>query len=181
MSDSTLLKGKAWVGGDDIYAFDIIQAKHWASPLDPKENSKWVMAGVDPAFESENAFKGRGYTFVVAGSNFGGGGKSIEHPILGLMGAGIQAVIAESFARLQFRNATNNGLPFITCEGIVDIVETGDELEVDVETGRIRNLATEQEAAGDPVAGFVTDIREAGGLIPYVREKIADGTIDELS
>jgi 3-isopropylmalate/(R)-2-methylmalate dehydratase small subunit len=180
MSDSTLLKGKAWVGGDDIYAFDIIQAEHWTSPLDPDDNSRWVMAGIDPAFEKENAFKERGYAFVVAGSNFGGGGKSIEHPILGLIGAGIQAVIANSFARLQFRNAVNNGLPFIICEAIADIVETGDELEVDVGTGRIRNLTTGQEGTGDPVAGFVMDIREAGGLISYIREKIADGTIKGL-
>jgi 3-isopropylmalate/(R)-2-methylmalate dehydratase small subunit len=139
------------------------------------------MAGVDPAFDGENAFKERSYTFVVAGSNFGGGGKSIEHPILGMVGAGIEAVIAESFARLQFRNATNNGLPFITCKGIADIVETGDELEVDVRSGSIRNLTTGKEATGDPVAGFVMEIGEAGGLVAYIREKIADGSIVGLS
>jgi len=180
MSESRLLRGKAWVGGNDIYAFDIIQQQHWTSPLDPQENSKWVMAGVDPIFEGENAFKEQGYTFVVAGSNFGGGGKSIEHPILGLMGAGIKAVIADSFARLQFRNATNNGLPFITCRGISKTVETGDELEVDLATGRIRNLTTGEGITGAPVAEFVTEIGDAGGLIAFVRDKIASGTIHEL-
>jgi 3-isopropylmalate/(R)-2-methylmalate dehydratase small subunit len=181
MSESRLLRGKAWVGGDDIYAFDIIEQQHWTSPLDPEENSKWVMAGVDPSFEDENAFKEQGYAFVVAGSNFGGGGKSIEHPILGLMGAGIKAVIADSFARLQFRNATNNGLPFITCRGITDIVETGNELEVDVRTGRIHNLTTGEEVTAVPVAEFVMEIGEAGGLIAYIRGQIANDTIDELS
>jgi 3-isopropylmalate/(R)-2-methylmalate dehydratase small subunit len=179
MSDITL-KGKAWVGGNDIYAFDIIQQEYWTSPLDPEENSKWVMAGVAPAFDSENAFKNMGYTFVVAGSNFGGGGKSIEHPILGLIGAGIKAVIADSFSRLQFRNAINNGLPFVTCKDIAKTVETGDELEVNLKTGKIRNLTKDKEVNGTPVAGFVMDVAEAGGLIPYIRQRIADGTIDDL-
>ena len=179
MSD-LVLKGKAWVGGDNIYAFDIIQQEYWASPLDPEENSKWVMAGVAPAFNSENGFKNMGYTLVVAGSNFGGGGKSIEHPILGLIGAGIKAVIADSFSRLQFRNAINNGLPFVTCKGITKIVETRDELEVNLQTGTIRNLTKGKEINGTPVADFVTEIANAGGLIPYIRQKIADGTIADL-
>lgn len=179
MSD-TILKGKAWVGGKDIYAFDIIQQEYWASGLDLEENSKWVMAGVDPAFDSENAFRNMGYTFVVAGSNFGGGGKSIEHPIMGLMGAGIKAVIADSFSRLQFRNATNNGLPFITCQGITKVVETGDELEVNLQTGKVRNLTNGEEINSEPVADFVMRIANVGGLIPYIRQKIADGTIADL-
>ncbi|MBT3497210.1 MAG: hypothetical protein HOG20_02495, partial [Candidatus Marinimicrobia bacterium] len=76
------------------------------------------MGGVHPDFNQENGFKSNGYSFIVAGHNFAGGGKSIEHVITGLMGAGIKAVIAESFSRLQFRNAINYGLPFITCKGI---------------------------------------------------------------
>lgn len=180
MSD-TILTGKAWVGGHHIYAFNIMQQEYWTAPLDPGENSRWVMGGVDPAFAAENAFKSMGYTFVVAGSNFAGGGKSIEHPILGLMGAGIRAVIAESFSRLQFRNAINRGLPFITCAGITGAVETGDVLEVNLQTGQIRNLSKGTEIVGAPVADFVMSVAGAGGLIPYVRQKIADGTVDDLS
>lgn len=173
----TLLRGKVWVGGKDIYAFDMIRQEHWAKPLDPQELSKWVMAGVSPEFEGENGFKRFGYSFIVAGSNFGGGGKTIEHPIRGLMGAGIKAVIAESFSRLQFRNAINNGLPFLTCKGCREIVTTGDELEVDLETGRIRNLTNGKEATAAPVADFVNEIAQAGGLIPYVKKQIAEGKI----
>ena len=99
MAESTL-RGKAWVGGDHLYAFDMIQQEHWAKPLNPAELSKWVMAGISPEFAGENSFKRFGYAFIVAGSNFAGGGKSIEHPIVGLIGAGVKAVIADSFSRL---------------------------------------------------------------------------------
>ncbi len=177
---NSVIRGKAWVGGEHIYAYDLVPQKHWTDPLDPELNSRWIMEGVDPAFQDENAFKNMGFTFVVAGSNFGGGGKSIEHPILGLMGAGIKAVVADLFARLQFRNAINNGLPFITCRGITKIVSTGDELEVDLKTGRISNLTNKQEIYGAPIADFVTEIADAGGLISYIRQKIADGTVADL-
>ena len=176
MTDNRL-RGKAWVGGHHIYAFDIIQQAHWHKALDPEENSKWVMGGVAPEFEGENGFKQHGYTFVVAGSNFGGGGKSIEHPIVGLMGAGVKAVIADSFSRLQFRNAINRGLPFIACKGICDAVNTGDELEVDLGSGRIHNLTQGTEIAGAPVAKFVSEIAKAGGLLNYVRTQIATGAL----
>ena len=97
-----MIKGRCWVADDYVMAYDIIIQKYWTSALDPDENSKWVMAGVDEAFNKENGFKDEGYTFIVAGHNFAGGGKSIEHVITGLMGAGIKAVIADSFSRLQF-------------------------------------------------------------------------------
>jgi len=175
-----LLRGKAWVGGKDIYAFDIIEQQHWTAPLVPEENSKYVMAAVDPAFKEENAFKNMGFTFICAGSNFGGGGKSIEHPITGLMGAGIKAVIADSFSRLQFRNAINRGLPFVTCKGINQVVSTGDELEVNLETGSIKNLTNGKEINGAPIAEFVMNIAENGGLISFVKQKIESGTAASL-
>jgi 3-isopropylmalate/(R)-2-methylmalate dehydratase small subunit len=177
----SIIRGTAWVGGNDIYAFDIIQQEHWTDPLDPELNSKWVMAGVDPMFEEEGAFKAKGYTFIVAGSNFGGGGKSIEHPIHGLIGAGIKAVLADSFSRLQFRNAINNGLPFVTAKGVGSIVSTGDELEFDLVTGRVTNLGNDKQIQGAPIAQFVTDISEAGGLIPYIRQAIADETFKVMT
>lgn len=176
-----LVCGKVWVGGKDIYAFDIIEQKHWTAPLDPEYNSKWVMGGVDASFEGENGFKKHGYTLIAAGSNFGGGGKSIEHPIVGLMGAGVKAVIADSFSRLQFRNAINRGLPFVACSGITSICQTGDELEVNLITGVIKNLTNGKEIQGAPIANFVLEIAEAGGLIEFIRNKITDGTIGDLS
>ena len=97
------LKGTVWKAEGYVFAYDIIKQEFWTSALDKEENSRWVMGGVHSDFDCENGFKSNGYSFIVAGHNFAGGGKSIEHVITGLMGAGIKAVIAESFSRLQFR------------------------------------------------------------------------------
>ncbi|MCS6807419.1 MAG: 3-isopropylmalate dehydratase [Bacteroidota bacterium] len=174
------LRGIAWASEKYVYAFDIIVQRFWTSPIDPVENAKWVMAGVDEEFNKENGFRDKGYTFIVAGHNFAGGGKSIEHVVTGLMGAGIKAVFADSFSRLQFRNATNYGLPFITCKGLVQHVKTGDELEFDPSTGLIKNITTGFEAQALPVAPFVAEIAAAGGLMQFIKNKIADGTVHEL-
>ena len=179
MSDK-VLRGNAWVATNYVMAFDIIRQEFWTSPLNPEENAKWVMANVSPEFDDENAFKSAGYTFIVAGHNFAGGGKSIEHVITGLIGAGIRAVLADSFARLQFRNAINYGLPFITCREVSKHVSTNDELEVDLGTGLIRNLTKGTEHQAVPVAPFVREIAAAGGLLNYVRAKIADGSVERL-
>jgi 3-isopropylmalate/(R)-2-methylmalate dehydratase small subunit len=173
-------RGKAWVSAQYVYAFDIIIQKFWTSAIDPADNAKFVMAGVDERFNAENAFKNEGYTFIVAGHNFAGGGKSIEHVVTGIMGAGVKAVFADSFSRLQFRNATNYGLPFITCKDLVKHVSTGDELEFDPSTGRIKNLTTGFEAEALPVAPFVAEIAAEGGLMQFIKKKIANGTAKDL-
>lgn len=152
----------------------IIQ-QYWTSPIDPEENSKWVMAGISEEFNGENAFKDKGYSFIVAAHNFAGGGKSIEHVITGLMGAGIKGVFADSFARLQFRNAINYGLPFVTSKDIAKGCETGDELEYDPDTGVIKNITRGTQFQSLPAAPFVAEVANAGGLMNYVREKIAKG------
>jgi 3-isopropylmalate/(R)-2-methylmalate dehydratase small subunit len=175
-----LIRGKAWTAKDYVMSFDMVLQKFWTSPIDQAENAKWIMAGVSEEFNAENAFKDAGYTFIVAAHNFAGGGKSIEHVVTGLMGAGIQAVFADSFARLQFRNAINYGLPFITCKDIISIVETGDELEFDSETGLIRNLSNGKQMQALPVAPFVAEVAAAGGLIDFIKQKIADGSVAEL-
>lgn len=177
---SKIIRGKAWAAKDYVMAYDIAIQKMWTTPVDKEENSKWIMAGVEEKFNQENAFKNEGYTFIVAAHNFAGGGKSIEHVVTGLMGAGIKAVFADSFARLQFRNATNYGLPFVTCKNIIDIVETGDELEFNPETGIIKNLTNGKEKQALPLAPFVNEVAEAGGLMNFIKQKIADGTVGEL-
>ena len=179
MSD-TVLRGSAWVASGYVMAYEIITQEYWTSRIDPVENAKWVMAGVAPEFRTECAFASRGYRFIVAGHNFAGGGKSIEHVITGLMGAGIGAVLADSFARLQFRNAINYGLPFITCRGIREQVQTGDELEVNLSTGLVRNLTRGVDAQAVPVPPFVKDVAAAGGMIPFIKQHIANGTVGTL-
>ena len=174
------IKGKIWVAQDYVMAYDIIVQEYWTSPIDPVENAKWVMAGVDPRFNKENAFVNEGYTFIVAAHNFAGGGKSIEHVITGLMGAGIKAVFADSFSRLQFRNAINYGLPFITCKEIAGHCATGDTLEWHVDSGAIINHTNGKSFQSVPVAPFVAEVAAAGGLMHFMREKIAKGQVGEL-
>ncbi len=175
-----MITGTCWVATTYVMSFDMIIQQYWTSPIDPIENSKWVMAGVDEAFNKENGFKDHGYTFIVAGHNFAGGGKSIEHCITGLMGAGIQAVFATSFARLQFRNAINYGMPFITARDMNLGCTTGDVLEYDPNTGIIKNLTKGTQYTSVPVAPFVAEVAAQGGLMQFVRNKIADGTIADL-
>ena len=175
-----MIKGRCWVADDYVMAYDIIVQKYWTSALDSDENSKWVMAGVDEAFNKENGFKDEGYTFIVAGHNFAGGGKSIEHVITGLMGAGIKAVIADSFSRLQFRNAINYGFPFVTCNEIKSICKTGDELEVNLESGEIINHSSGKSIEASPIPDFVLSVAEEGGMVNYIQKVIKEDRIDEL-
>ena len=175
-----MIKGRCWVADDYVMAYDIIIQKYWTSALDPDENSKWVMAGVDEAFNKENGFKDEGYTFIVAGHNFAGGGKSIEHVITGLMGAGIKAVIADSFSRLQFRNAINYGFPFVTCNEIKSICKTGDEIEVNLESGEIINHSSGKSIEASPIPDFVLSVAEEGGMVNYIQKVIKEDRIDEL-
>ncbi len=174
------IQGTCWVASNYVMAYDMVVQRFWTSPIDAAENSKWIMAGVAEEFNRENGFKDQGYTFVVAAHNFAGGGKSIEHVVAGLMGAGIKAVFADSFARLQFRNAINYGLPFITARGMAAHCQTGDELRWDTETGEVTNLRTGHTMSTVPVAPFVAEVAEQGGLMAFIRQKIADGTVGEL-
>jgi 3-isopropylmalate/(R)-2-methylmalate dehydratase small subunit len=175
-----MIKGKAWVAKDYVMSYDMVIQKFWTSPIDKAENAKWIMAGVDEAFNKENGFIDHGYTFIVAGHNFAGGGKSIEHCITGLMGAGIKAVFATSFARLQFRNAINYGMPFVTARDMNLECSTGDELAYDPTSGIVENLTNGKSFQCVPVAPFVAEVANAGGLMNFIRQKIADNAISDL-
>ncbi|QJW83810.1 hypothetical protein HK414_06730 [Ramlibacter terrae] len=110
---------------------------------------------------------------MVAGLNFGGGGKTIEGPVFALRGAGVKLVIADSFARYFLRNAINNGFPILVCDGISKAVQTGHELAVDLDTAQIRNLGTGQVLTATPLSATALEIPAAGGLVPYARRKLA--------
>ena len=96
------------------------------------------------------------------------------------MGANIKAVFATSFARLQFRNAINYGMPFITSKDINLECETGDELSYNTDNGEITNLTNGKIFSSVPVAPFVAEVGAAGGLMNFIRTKIADGSIAHL-
>jgi 3-isopropylmalate/(R)-2-methylmalate dehydratase small subunit len=175
MTNETILKGKAWVCGDYTDSQKILPERYWnagtkVGNLDMEELSKHAMEGADPNFAAEAA-AGK-YSFIVAGRNFGGGGKSIEHPIFAIKGAGVKAVITESSSRYFFRNAINNGLPILICEGITSKVRTGDDLEVDLSAGEIRNLTTGAKLKSAPLPENLMEILKMGGYVSYTRKKL---------
>ncbi len=176
MANENVLRGNAWVCGDFVDANKILPDQYWKGAanlgsLNAAELGKGAMAGIDPTFGAR-ALAGQ-YTFIVAGKNFGGGGKSIEHPIFAIKGAGVKAVIAESFSRYFFRNATNNGVPVLICEGVTGKIRTDDELEVNLTKGEIRNITTGVTLRSKPMPEIAVKILEAGGYIPYMKQRLA--------
>jgi 3-isopropylmalate/(R)-2-methylmalate dehydratase small subunit len=176
MASETILKGKAWVCGDYTDSYKILPEQYWqggskVGNLNMQELGKHAMEGADRDFAAA-ASSGK-YSFIIAGRNFGGGGKSIEHPIIAIKGAGVKAVIAESASRYFFRNAINNGLPILICEGITSNVRTGDDLEIDLFKGQIRNLTTAVSCESAPLPETLMEILKMGGYIPYTKKKMA--------
>jgi 3-isopropylmalate/(R)-2-methylmalate dehydratase small subunit len=160
------MEGNVWKFGDDIDT-DIIIPGRYLVVIDPKELAKHVMEGLDPKFH-EKVNEG---DFIVGGKNFGCG-SSREHAPLALKGAGISAVIAESFARIFYRNSINVGIPLLEAPGISDHLNTGDKIEIDMDKGIIRKLKTGEEYEFQKLPEFMLEILDKGGLIPYVKEQM---------
>ncbi|MBR2558777.1 MAG: 3-isopropylmalate dehydratase small subunit, partial [Methanobrevibacter sp.] len=125
------MKGTAWKFGNDIDT-DIIIPGRYLIYTDEERLSKHCMEGLDDKF-SEKCKKG---DFIVAGKNFGCG-SSREHAPIALKGVGVAGVIAESFARIFYRNATNVGVPLLEAPGITEIIDDGEEIDVDMDIGTI--------------------------------------------
>src|SRR5262249_36414547 len=107
---------------------------------------------------------------MIAGENFGCG-SSREHAVWALRGAGIRVVIAKSYARIFFRNAINNGFLAIECPDALDITKTGDQVEVDLIEGKLRNLSSGKEANFVPMSDFARELIEDGGLLLHIQKK----------
>ena len=160
----TKYKGKTWVAGDDIDTDQIYHGQYL--PLtDPGEMKKHAMEFV-PGFEkfSQEVKPGQ---IIVAGKNFGTG-SSREHAVICLRENGISCVIAESFARIFYRNAINLGFPLLECPGISKIVKTGDEIEIDISSGEVKNLSNNSSMKGLLLSGLELEITEKGGLLKYL-------------
>lgn len=132
------MKGTVWKFGDDIDT-DIILPGRYLIYTDEEKLSQHCMEGLDDKF-NEKCKKG---DFIVAGENFGCG-SSREHAPIALKGVGVAAVIAESFARIFYRNATNVGVPLLEAPGITKFVENEEEIEVDMDNGIITSKKGEQ-------------------------------------
>lgn len=155
--------GRAFVFGDDVDTDQIIPANRITSD-DPDHLADYCLSGIDPSF----ADRFESGDVVVAGTNFGCG-SSREHAPVAIEAAGASAVVAESFARIFFRNAINIGLPVLEVPDATERISDGDELAVDPEAGLVTNETTGEELTADGLPPFVQEIVDAGGLIEYGR------------
>ena len=161
------LKGKVYKYGENIDTDAIIPARY-LNTHDPAELAKHVMEDADPKFPS----KVKPGDIIVAGENVGCG-SSREHAPIAIMSAGVSAVIAKSFARIFYRNAINIGLPLLECAEAVDNTETGDILEVELDSGRIRNLTKNMTFDANSYPDFMAELISDGGLIEYTKNRLA--------
>lgn len=159
-----IIKGKAHIFGDNVNTDDIISARY-LNTIDPKELGSHCMEILDRDFSK----KVKPGDIVVAGTNFGCG-SSREHAPISLKGCGVALVIAKNFARIFYRNSINIGLPIISLKESLEI-KSGDELEVDLEKGEIKNLTRNKVYKSSVFPEFVCQIVEKGGLINWVKSK----------
>ncbi|MDR1321864.1 MAG: 3-isopropylmalate dehydratase small subunit [Gracilibacteraceae bacterium] len=157
--------GKAWKFGDNIDTDAIIPARY-LNETGAAHLAAHCMEDADPEF----AARARRGDIIVGGRNFGCG-SSREHAPIAIQAAGLTAVIAESYARIFFRNALNIGLPIYECAEAVRGIETGDEVEVDFSSGLIRNKTKGTEYQARPLPPFMREIIAAGGLIAQIRAR----------
>ncbi|MBN2305301.1 MAG: 3-isopropylmalate dehydratase small subunit [Anaerolineae bacterium] len=156
-------EGKVWKYGDNIDTDVIIPARYLVT-TDPQQLALHCMEDADTMFAS----KVQPGDIMVGGSNFGCG-SSREHAPISIKGAGISCIIAESFARIFFRNAINIGLPILESPEAARDAEKDDVLSVDLVAGIITNMRTGKTYQASPYPPFVLEIINAGGLVPYTR------------
>ena len=161
-----ILKGKTWKFGDNIDTDAIIPARY-LNTSDPKELAKHVMEDADRDFAS----KSKPGDLIVAGANFGCG-SSREHAPMAIKAAALQAVVAKSFARIFYRNAFNIGLPIFESEEASEKISEGDEIEIDADRGRIRNITKGEEYTAKAIPPFMQELISAGGLIEWTRKRL---------
>ena len=158
-----MLTGRAFKFGDDISTDYIIPGKYAYLRSNLPELAKHVMEDADPLFAS----KVKPGDFIVAGNNFGLG-SSREHAPLVIKMAGVKAILAKSVARIFFRNAINLGLPVLICN--IDDIADGDQLEIDLEAGIIKNKTNGKQLTFGRIPDVMLKILDEGGLLPYIEK-----------
>lgn len=161
-----VIKGKVLKYGDNINTDEIIPARY-LDTTDSKELAEHCMEGMDENFLN----KVKHGKILIVGRNFGCG-SSREHAPLALKEAGVSCIIARSFARIFFRNAINIALPIIESEEAVMRTEEGDEIEIDIARGKIRNMTKGEYYSLVPFPPFLQELISKGGLEEYVRDKM---------
>ncbi len=158
-----MLKGRAFKFGDGISTDHIIPGRYAHLRSDLPELAKHVLEDADATFAS----RVQPGDFVVGGNNFGLG-SSREHAPLVIKMAGVSAILAKSVARIFFRNAINLGLPVLICD--TDKIDDGDELEVDLAAGTVRDLTNGAVLTFGKIPAVMLQILDEGGLIPYINK-----------
>ncbi|MTI85953.1 MAG: 3-isopropylmalate dehydratase small subunit [Firmicutes bacterium] len=158
-----IFKGTTHKFGNDVNTDYIIAGRYKFKTLDMKELAKHVMEDLDPDFYN----KINAGDFIVGGSNFGCGSSREQAP-LAIKHADISAVLAKSFARIFYRNAINTGLPVVECD--TDLIDAGDELEVDLAGGNVINKTKGQTIPAKPLPPVMIKILNDGGLAPHFKK-----------
>lgn len=159
------LEGAVFKYGDNVDTDVIIPARYLNSS-DPKELASHCMEDIDSSF-TEKVKQG---DIIVAAKNFGCG-SSREHAPIAIKAAGVSCVIAQTFARIFYRNAINIGLPIVECPEAARKIQPGDQVEVDLDTGIITDKTLDISWKGQAFPSFMQKIIQAGGLIPYINSK----------
>lgn len=167
-----MIQGKVFKFGDDVNTDDIIPATY-LDTTDPEELAKHCMENISPEFRKKVS---QG-DIIVAGKNFGCG-SSREHAPLAIKASGISAVVAVSFARIFYRNSINIGLSVLECSQAT-IIKEGHSLEIDLAKGIIKNLARGEIYQTQSFPEFMQRIVSLGGLMEYIKGKIASGSSNE--
>ncbi|MCX7780910.1 MAG: 3-isopropylmalate dehydratase small subunit [Negativicutes bacterium] len=161
----SVIKGKAFVYGANIDT-DQIYPGRYLDLTDPDVVGKHAMEGADPDFVKEV----QPGDIIVAAANFGCG-SSREHAVVTLKAAGIGAIIADSFARIFYRNAINLGIPLLVCPGISNLVKRGDQLRIDVLSGDVINETTGETSTAEPLSDYIMTILASGGIKPMIKQQ----------
>lgn len=159
------VQGKVIKYGDNVDT-DVIIPARYLNTSDPKELAAHCMEDLDPGFVKK-VQKG---DIMVAGKNFGCG-SSREHAPIAIKASGISCIIAETFARIFYRNAINIGLPIVECPEAAEDISDGDEVEVDFDTGTITNRTKGKTYNAMPFPEFIQEIIRADGLVGYIRDQ----------
>ena len=160
-----IIKGKAFVFGTNIDT-DQIYPGRYLELTNADDVAKHAMEGADPGFVKEFAAG----DIVVASTNFGCG-SSREHAAVTLKAVGVGAVIADSYARIFYRNAINLGIPLIVCKGFSAMVKKGDVVQVEFDTGTITNITTGTTVQAEPFSEYTLTILSAGGVKPLIKDQ----------
>ncbi len=164
----SIITGRVWKYGDNVNTDVIFPGKYTYTVSDPAEMPQHALEDLDPRFAAEV----QPGDIIVAGKNWGSG-SSREQAVTCLKESGVGAIVAESFARIYYRNCLNAALPALTSAEAVESLKDGQHIEIDLEAGEIRSK--QGTYSFPPIPEAVMGIFEAGGLVPYTRQRIGKG------